>query len=51
VVDPVGLSEAEIIAEVALAEAQGQIQNVPPAQLQPILDKLRKKLTEKPTPP
>lgn len=49
-VQPVGLSEAEIIAQVAQAEAMGEMQipPLPPAQLAAILTKLRKDLTEKP---
>jgi len=48
--DPVGLSEAQIISQVAQAEALGEMQipPLPPGQLQAILDKLRKDLTEKP---
>jgi len=51
--DPVGLSGAEIIAHVATTEAllEGSIPPVPPAQLQSILAKLRKDLTEKPSTP
>lgn len=49
-VQPVGLSDAEIISQVAQAEAllEGRIPPVPPPQLQAILAKLRKDLTEKP---
>jgi len=44
------LSEAQIIAQVSQAEAllEGRIPPIPPAQLQIILAKLRKDLTEKP---
>jgi len=50
VVQPVGLSEAEIIGQVSQAEAllEGAIPPIPPAKLQAILVKLRKDLTEKP---
>jgi len=48
--DPVGLSGAEVIAQVAQAEAIGEMQipPLPPGKLQDILDKLTLRLTEKP---
>ena len=51
--DPVGLSEAEIIAQVAQAEALGEMQipPLPPGKLQTILDKLRATLELKPSIP
>ena len=50
---PVGLSEAQIIAQVAQAQAVGEMQipPIPPGQLQIILDKLRAALELKQAPP
>jgi len=49
--DPVGLSQAKIIAQVAQAEAIGEMQipPLPPGRLQTILDELRLKLELKPS--
>ena len=41
---PVGLSDAEITRTIAGLEAFGEIQNIPPARLGPILAKAREKL-------
>ena len=38
---PVGLSEAQVIRELAVIEAFGEIQNVPPPRLADILAKAR----------
>jgi len=48
--DPTGISASQVISQVAQAEAllEGAIPPIPPAQLQAILAKLRKDLTEKP---
>lgn len=47
---PVGLSEAEIIAALAVIEANGEINNVPPGQLTSIVDKARKSMETKTIP-
>jgi len=49
--DPVGLSESEIIRSLAIIEAEGEIHNVNPPQLQAILAKARKKMELKPSTP
>ena len=48
--ESVGLSDAQIIAQIAQAEAIGEMQipPIPPGQLQVILDKLRAALELKP---
>ncbi len=48
--DPVGLSSAQVTAQVAQAEAIGEMQipPLPPGKLQDILDKLRLALETKP---
>jgi len=51
VADPTGISSSEVRRILAELEAEGEIQNVPPPQLDPILLKARLKLTEQPTPP
>jgi len=50
VAQPVGLEETEIVKQLVLIEAQGEmsIPPVPPGQLQAILAKARKDMTEKP---
>ena len=50
-VDPTGISDQEIRVILAQLEAEGEIANVPPPQLGPILDKAKKKLTEQPETP
>jgi len=47
---PVGLSESEVIRLVAEMRALGQINNVPPPQLDPIIAAYEKSLTLKPSP-
>jgi len=41
---PVGLSDAAITAALAVIEAQGEINNVPPPRLDDILEKARGKM-------
>ena len=48
---PVGLSEAKILAALAQIEAQGEISNIPPPRLQQILDKARAEMSQKPDVP
>jgi len=48
---PVGLSAAEIIKLVAEMQALGEIANVPPPQLDPIVAAYKASLELKPTPP
>jgi len=50
-VDPTGISFQERRKILAELEAMGEIQNVPPPQLDPILAKAKAKLLEQPTPP
>jgi len=51
--DPTGLSATQVRAQVAQAEAIGEMQipPIPPGQLQVILDKLRAALELKPSTP
>jgi len=51
VVDPTGIAASEVRKILAELEATGEIQNVPPAQLLPILAKAKSTLKEQPTPP
>jgi len=51
VVDPTGISFQERRKILAELEALGEIQNVPPPQLDPILAKAKAKLEAQPTPP
>jgi len=51
VVDPTGISSRDVRKTVAELRALGEIMNVPPPQLDPIIDRARKDLTEQPTPP
>jgi len=50
VAEPTGIPSSQVISQVAQAEAllEGRIPPIPPGQLQAILAKLRKDLTEKP---
>lgn len=50
-VDPTGISDQEVRKILAVLEAEGEIANVPPPQLGPILAKARKELTEQPSVP
>jgi len=51
VVDPTGISDQEKRKILAELEATGEIANVPPPQLDPIIAKARATLTAQPTPP
>lgn len=46
--EPTGISGREVIRIVAEYQALGEINNVPPPQLGPIIAKLKKALQEKP---
>jgi len=48
---PVGLSAAQVIAAVANMKALGQINNIPPPQLDPIIAEFKKSLELKPGTP
>ena len=50
-VDPTGISQQEIRKILAKLRATGEIANVPPPQLDPILDRVKKELTEQPSTP
>jgi len=50
-VQSVGLSDAEIIKELALVRAFGEIQNIAPPRLTLILEAAEKEMREKPSPP
>ena len=50
-VAPTGISQQEIRQILAVLEADGEIANVPPAQLGPILAKAKQELTEQPETP
>jgi len=41
---PVGLSESEVIRTLAIIEANGEINGIPPPQLEAILEKARAKM-------
>ena len=49
--DPVGLSDAEVIKLVAEMQALGEIANVPPPQLGPIIAAYKSSLLVKPSTP
>ena len=49
--DSVGLSEQEIITLVAEMQALGEIANIPPPQLDPIIATYKASLTLKPSTP
>lgn len=48
---PTGISQQEVRKILAVLEAEGEIANVPPPQLGPILAKAKKELTEQPDTP
>ena len=48
---PTGIPQTRVIEILAQLEADGEIANVPPPQLQQILDKAKAKLTLKPGAP
>ncbi len=50
-VDPTGISQREVRKILAELRATGEIANIPPPQLDPILARARKELTEQPSPP
>jgi len=49
--DPVGLSTKDIIATLVVVQAFGEIMNIPPPQLDVILDKAKVGLELKPSTP
>ncbi len=49
--DPVGISDAEIIRLVAEMQALGEIANIPPPQLDPIIAQYKASLLVKPSSP
>jgi len=49
--DPVGLSDTEIIKLVAEMQALGEIANIPPPQLDPIIANYKASLSLKPSVP
>ncbi len=50
-VDPTGISDQEIRSIITQLRANGEIANVAPPQLDLILDRAKKELTEKPSTP
>lgn len=50
-VEPTGISDQEVRKILASLRAEGEIANVPPPQLDPILERAKKDLTERPDTP
>jgi len=49
--DPLGLSDSEISQTLIVLRALGELLNVPPVQLDPILQEAKDSLLENPPPP
>jgi len=49
--DPTGISSSNVRKALAELRALGEIMNVPPPQLDPILERAEKELREKPSTP